>query len=303
MNGTARFVPFLVLVLLGAGWGFTQPLGKIAVSTGHQPVGLIFWQFVIGAAVLGLVQVIRRRPLPMTGPALGWYVVIAVIGTLLPNGMSYIAIRHVPSGIMSIAIATVPMFAFPIALVMGTDRFSWIRFAGLVAGLAGVALLAGPETSLPREVVPFVLLALVAPFLYGIEGNLVARYGAGGLGPVSLLLGASLVGAVIALPIALATGGFIDPRAGLGLPELALVGSASIHAVVYAGYVWLVGRAGATFATQVGYFVTGFGVLWAMVLLGERYSPWVWAALALMFAGLFLVQPRSNEQRALQVTG
>ena len=29
-----------------------------------------------------------------------------------------------------------------------------------------------------------------------------------------------------------------------------------------------------------------------MLILGERYSLWVWGALAVVFAGLFLVQPR-----------
>jgi len=40
--------------------------------------------------------------------------------------------------------------------------------------------------------------------------------------------------------------------------------------------------------------VTGTGVIWAMVLLGESYSGWVWAALALMLCGLMLVQPRET---------
>jgi drug/metabolite transporter (DMT)-like permease len=29
-----------------------------------------------------------------------------------------------------------------------------------------------------------------------------------------------------------------------------------------------------------------------MVILGERFSGWVWLAMAVMFLGLFLVQPR-----------
>ena len=56
----------------------------------------------------------------------------------------------------------------------------------------------------------------------------------------------------------------------------------------------MVARAGAVFAAQVAYLVTGFGILWAMLLLAERYSGWVWLALGLMFAGLFLVQPRAR---------
>lgn len=42
-----------VLVALGLGWGSTQPLGKIATTTGHGPFGLIFWQLVVCVLVLG----------------------------------------------------------------------------------------------------------------------------------------------------------------------------------------------------------------------------------------------------------
>lgn len=281
-----------LLVLLGAGWGLTQPLAKVAVSSGHQPFGLIFWQLALGTMLLGTYQAVRRRPLPLRGPALRWYLAIALIGTVVPNSTSYLAVVHLPAGIMSIVIATVPMFAFPIALALGGDRFSWPRLGGLAAGLAGVVLLIGPKAGLAPGSAPFLLIAMIAPALYGFEGNAVAHWGAGGLGPVTLLLGASLVGAVIAAPLALLTGQWIDPFAGFGAPEAALALSSAIHAAVYTSYVWLVGRAGATFAAQVAYLVTGFGVIWSMALLGERFAGPVWAAMGLMFVGLFLVQPR-----------
>ena len=67
-----------------------------------------------------------------------------------------------------------------------------------------------------------------------------------------------------------------------------------MHGLLYTSYVWLASRAGAVFASQTSYIVTASGVFWAMVLLGERFSPWVWAAAALMFAGLSLVQPRAR---------
>ena len=73
-----------------------------------------------------------------------------------------------------------------------------------------------------------------------------------------------------------------------------MVASSVIHAFVYSGYVWLVGRAGPSFAVQVSYLVTGFGVFWAMIILDEGYSGNVWAAMGLMFAGIFLVQPRED---------
>ncbi len=290
----SRYALLALLVLLGAGWGLSQPLSKIAVSTGHQPFGLIFWQVVIIMLVLGSINLVRRRALPLGRTALGWYLFIALCGTLLPSVASYTAIIHLPSGIVSIAIATVPMFAFPIALAMGTDRFSQRRFAGLLLGLLGVVLLIQPEAALPAGAVAFVALALVGPILYAIEGNVVAKWRAGGLDAVTLLLGASIISTALALPLALISGAWIDPRGTWAGPEWALITSSLINAFVYTGYVWLVGQAGATFAAQVSYLVTGFGVLWAMLILGESYSGVVWAALGLMLAGLFLVQPRDN---------
>lgn len=283
----------LLLVLLGAAWGATQPLTKFAVSTGHGPLGLIFWQLAIGAVLLRLLLAVLRRPLPLTRRALAFYLLIAVIGTLVPNSASYLAARDLPAGILAIVIALVPMFAFPMAMALGVDRFSGPRLAGLMLGLAGIALIALPEASLPdRAMLAALPLALVAPLLYAVEGNVVARWGTAGCDAVQTLCGASAVGAAIALPLALASGQFIDPRAGFGAAERALVASSLLHGPAYAAYLWMIGRAGPVFTAQVSYLVTGFGVAWSMLALGESYSGWIWLAMAAMMGGLLLVQPR-----------
>ena len=285
---------FGVLTLMGAGWGMTQPLAKIAVSEGYRLFGLIFWQLAISAAALAVLQTLRRKPLRLDRRAILVYLFVAFVGTLIPNSATYEAIRHLPSGLISILLALVPMFAFPVALALGNETFQATRFLGLVFGLAGVLLIVGPEASLPeRAMVAFVPLALIAPFFYGLEGNVVARWGTAGLDAVEVLFGASLLGAIIALPFAVASGQFIDLR-GWGAPDKAIVTGAMIHVAVYSTYVWMVGRAGAIFAVQVSYLVTGFGVFWAMLILGERFSPWVWAAMGVMMVGMFLVQPRST---------
>lgn len=282
-----------ILFVLGAGWGMTQPLSKIAVSDGYRHFGLVFWQLAIGAGLMFCLQTIRRRRLRLRPEHLKVYAIIALIGTVFPNSAAFEAMRHLPSGIISILLSLVPMMAFPLALMMGTDRFTWPRLAGLILGLCGVALLVVPEASLPqRAMIAFLPLALVAPFFYAFEGNYVAKWGTAGLDPVEVLYGASLLGAVVTLPLAIWSGQWIDPRPPWGAPDFALVLSSSIHVAVYAAYVWMVGRAGPVFAVQVSYLVTCFGILWAILLLGESYSGWIWISLVLIFAGVFLVQPR-----------
>lgn len=283
----------LGLVMMGAGWGLTQPLTKVAVSGGYRGFGIIFWQFLIGAVVLAALTVPRGRGLPLGGAQLRLYLVIAVIGTLVPNAATYHAAIVLPAGILAIVISLVPMLAFPIALLMGLDRFGPVRLAGLMLGLGGVAMIALPGTSLPdRAMVAALPVALVAPLFYALESNVVAKWGTFGLDPFQVLLGGSILGMLLAAPVALATGQWITPALPLTLPDGAIILSSTIHALAYAGYVGMVGRAGPVFTVQVSYLVTGFGMLWAMLLLGEGYAGWIWGALALMFAGVFLVQPR-----------
>lgn len=292
-----RLTLLAFLVLMGASWGITVPLVKIAVSTGHQPFGLIFWQLAIVVLVLTILTCLRRKPIVFAWKYMRLFFMVALCGALLPDVIFYAAAVGLPAGVLSILLSTVPLFSLLIAVALGIDHFTWKKLLGLVFGMMGILVLIGPDTSLPDGAVSmFVFLALLSPLFYATEGNLVALWGTQGLDSVQTLLGASIVGVLLALPLALATGQWIDPFAGFGMAEAALVTAAIIHALVYAGYVWLVGRAGSVFAAQSSYLVNGFGVVWAMILLGERYSPWIWGALGLMFMGLLLVQPRPRVQ-------
>ena len=283
-----------LLVAMGMGWGSTQPLGKIAVSTGHKQFGMIFWQMVVGIVLLGAILIVQRRRIPITRQTLGFAVLISVIGTIIPNSTFYYSVAHLPSGIMSILISTVPLMAFPVALMLGMDRFSAGRLAGLLCGLIGVALIALPSASLPEAgMVAYLPIAMIGPLFYAFEGNYVARFGTAGMDAVQAMCLASIVGVVIMLPVAMGSGQWVDLTLPWGPAEVALLAGSVVHNLCYCAYVWLAARAGAVFAAQTSYIVTGTGVIWAMLLLGERFSPWVWAALGIMMLGLFLVQPRT----------
>jgi drug/metabolite transporter (DMT)-like permease len=286
-----RWFFVLVLVVLGVGWGSTQSLGKIATETGHQPFGLIFWQLAVGVVVLGAVSAVRGKGLVWNRAAVMFYVVVAVIGTIIPNATFYAAVAHLPAGVMSILISTVPLLAFPIALALGLDRFSLIRVAGLALGLVGVALIADPRGG--GVSLGWVLVAMIGPLFYAAEANYVAWSGTAGMDAVQAMFGVSLVGMLLVAPIAVGTGQWVDPLP-LGRAEWALILSSAVHAVVYSSYVWLASKAGSVFASQCSYLVTASGVLWAMVLLNERFSPLIWLALAVMLAGVALVQPRGR---------
>ena len=291
MNQRLRYG--LVLLALGIGWGATQPLGKIAASSGHKAFGLIFWQLVVCCVVLGVLTVARGKSLPLHGRALRFYAVVAVLGTLVPNATFFTSVARLPSGIMSILISMVPLLAFPIAVALGQDQFSMRRLAGLGLGLFGVALIALPGTSLPDPgMVAYLPLAMIGPLFYALESIFVARVGTPGMDAVQAMFGASLVGLILCVPVVLATGHWFAMPFPPGRPEVALVVSSALHALLYCAFVWLAATAGAVFAAQSAYIVTAAGMIWAMALLQERFSVMVWAAAAVMLVGLSLVRPR-----------
>lgn len=292
---TGRDIAFFtgILVLMGAGWGSTQPMTKIAVSTGYGPFGLLFWQMVIGIALMGAICLFNKRPLPLTPRALRLYFTLAMVGAVVPNSLSYQVAVHLPAGVMSLLLSVIPMFAFVIALGLGMDSFRWRRVTGLIFGLIGVLIIIVPSVDLGQTIpVGWAALYLVTAAFYAFEGNYIAKWGTQGLDPFQVMLGASLVGGVLVVPLMLLTGQFITPDLPLPLPQLALLGACVIHAFVYATYVWLAERAGAVFTAQVSYLVTGFGLFWAWFILGEAYAPTLWLALATIFVGMYLVQPR-----------
>ena len=284
---------WLLLLVLGAGWGLTQPFSKLVVSAGYRGFGIIFWQSVIGILLLAGLSLARGKWLPLGRAQIRVYVIIAVLGTVVPNLVSYTTYRFLDAGIMSILISMVPIFAFPIALLMGNDQMKLLRLVGLLIGFTGAMFLILPgQAAIGQVSVLWVLVGLIPSLLYAFEGNWVARFGTAGLDPMQVIFGASIVGALVSGPLALMNATWINPLTPWGVPDYALVASSVIHTIVYASYVWLLGAAGPVFTVQVGYVVTLSGVFWARLLLGESYSGWVWAALVLVLTGVFLVQPK-----------
>ena len=293
-----RVLLLLILIGFGTMWGATIPLTKVAVSTGHHPFGLIFWQSLVSVIVLYPIMKFRRSRLIIDRSHVAFFAVIAFVGTLIPNTNSYLAAFHLPAGVMALIIALVPMFALLIALSLRFESFRWQRSAGVILGAVAIALIVLPESSLPDPTKAiFVIIALVAPLCYGIEGNYLSVKQPADTGPIATLFGASVIGTIASLPVVLATATFINPfETGLGASELALLTSILLHIVAYVGYIWLVDKAGPVFSAQIAYIVTPAGVLLSMLFLGERNSAYIWLALVVLLIGLFLVQPRQKSR-------
>ena len=80
MTSPRRFAVMLcVLLALGLVWGSTIVLTKVAVSTGHRPLGLIVWQLCFSSIALAAVAALSRNRLRLTRSHLEYFLVIALL--------------------------------------------------------------------------------------------------------------------------------------------------------------------------------------------------------------------------------
>ena len=289
---------YALLLFAGGLWGVTFSLAKLATESGAHPLGINFWQALFGSLMLLAFIAIRRSGLPLDRTHLAFYLICGLLGTVIPGALLFYAARHLPAGVLSITIATVPIMTYLLAFVVRLDRLTPARMLGVVLGILGVILIATPESSLPDPATaPWVVAAVIAAACYAAENLFIAARKPADSGAVTVLCGMLLMGTLVMAPVVVATGSFVAlPWSPFdwGQVELSILGMAAINVISYGLFVYLVTRSGPVFASQTAYVVTLSGVFWGIALFAEQHSLWIWAALLLMMAGLTLVKPRET---------
>lgn len=292
-----KFTLYILLLLTGVAWGLTTPLTVLAVSTGYQALGLVFWQEVIIILMAGAYILAKRRRVRLSLGFVPLFLGIVLLGSLFPDSFLYIAAAHLQGGVLSILVAMVPMISLPLALAFGYERPDLVRLIGACCGAIAVILLVVPETGLPESVnIFYVFVALMAAVLYAMQGIFITWKGTEELDAIDILFGSAVVGLVVITPFVVATGQFVNLFKPWDVADWSLIGVSVFHGLAYGGYFYLIARAGPVFTSQVAYLITGSGVLWSILLLSESYSGWIWSSLGLMFLGMLLIQPKKVEK-------
>ena len=296
-------LPWACLLFMGATWGLSFSLGKIAVEEGIGAFGVSTVQSLLSGLILLAITLIRGKKLKELWHYWRFILLIALLGAAVPSVIFYTAAPYVQAGILAITVALIPMMTYGASIPLKIEGFSWRRFSGLLFGVGAIMLIALPENSLPdKSAVPWILLACISSVCYAAENIILGFRSAINIGPIRLSMGMNLLAGVILLPIAIAKGQFYVPQFPFGVAEYALLGLSVISVFAYTMFVFSVAKFGAVFASQTGYIVTLAGVFWGMAIFGEEHSIWVWMALATMITGLALVSPRKSTEPSSNAT-
>lgn len=278
------------LALLAAIWGGSFLFLRIAAPVfGVAP--LVDARLALGALVLAPFLWRARTRFPLSRwPQLA---AIGLVNTLIPFLLFAWSAERAPAGVSAIVNSMSVPFAALAAFALFGERIGGRKLAGLLAGLVGVAVLAGGDLA-GTGLGPAVAAGALAALFYGVSANLVKRYVADL--PATAVVAATLAcGAVLLAPFA------IHAWPARPVPHVAWWCLAALGVVctgfAYAVYFRLIQRVGATRATAVTYLVPIFGVLWAWLALGESLTLSMAAGGALILGGMLYAQGKPRAAR------
>ncbi len=273
------------LGVLGAIWGASFLFMRVAARDfGAAP--LVEVRLALGAVILLPFLWRDRASFPMKlWPMLG---LIAAINSATPFVLFAWAAQRAPAGIGAITNAMAVLFTALVGFMFFGEKIGTRRAAALLAGFAGVVVLASGKTA-GASVGWAVAAGATAAFLYGIGVNLVRRHLVG-LPPAATSAATLSCATLLTLPFAIAQWPqhAIPRHSWLAATLLGVL----CTGLAFVMYYRLIARIGASRAVTVTYLVPLFGVAWAWLLLGEPLT------ISMGIAGAMILGSVAMSQRA-----
>jgi drug/metabolite transporter (DMT)-like permease len=283
---------WLLLLGLSLLWGGSFFFAKIAVLE-LPPLTVALGRVAIAAAILITLARVTGVGLPATLSDWRPYALMGLLNNVIPFTLLFWGQTHIPSGLAAILNATTPLFTVLVAHVATTDeKLNAARLAGLLAGLAGVTVMIGPD--MLRDLGANVL-AQLACLLAAISYAFAGVYGRRFRGEPTLRVAAGQLTAssvILALPVALIDRPWVlSPPSGKAI--MALVALAALStALGYLIYFRLLARAGATNVLLVTFLIPVSAILLGTLLLGEQLALRHLVGMAAIALGLAAIDGR-----------
>lgn len=289
------------LLLLSSLWGGSFLFMRIAAPV-LGPAMLMESRVLLAALLLFGVALIGRRELQWRSR---WkhYLILGLINSALPFLLFAYAAISLSASLLSILNATAPIWGSLIGLLWLRKPLSGRALAGLLLGVAGVALLVGfDRVSMQPGAGLAIAAALAASCCYGIASSY--AHSAEAVPPFANAHGSMWAATLIIAP----TLPLFPVNQTPSLEVIAAVVALGLlcTGVAYLIYFRLIREIGAASALTVTFLIPIFGVLWGYLFLDEVVGWHTFAGASVVLLGTALVtgfSPKITFRRVVDTDG
>jgi drug/metabolite transporter (DMT)-like permease len=283
-----------LLALLSIVWGGSFLFVGVAVRE-LPPLTIVAVRVLTAASALLLTLRLMGVDLPRTRQVWAAFLGMSILNNVIPFTLIVWGQSHIASGLASILNATTPLFTVIVAHYLTDDeRLTGQRFAGVIVGFAGVAVMIGAAAFASLDASILAQLAVLGAALsYGFSGVFGRRFKTMGIPPLATAAGQVTVSSAILLPAAL----IVDRPWTLAMPSTGAIVSLVALGLVSTAFAYLIffrllARAGATNVGLVTFLIPVSAILLGVLVLGETLAMRHVAGMALIGAGLILIDGR-----------
>jgi drug/metabolite transporter (DMT)-like permease len=248
----------------------------------------------VGSGAMALLVLTRVRQGRFTVPDPADYrrvSVLAVIWVAIPFTLFPLAEERINSAVAGLLNGATPIFAAGIAALMLNQRTRGAQLAGIIVGLAGVAMISLPSISAGVSQASGVAMVVAATFCYGIAMNIAAplqhTYGA-----VQVMSWVLTLAALLTIPFGLYDLEANQLEAGpiLAVLVLGVVGTGIAFALMGA----LIAGVGPTRASFITYLVPVVALFLGVTFRGDDVAALAVVGVGFVIAGAFLASRKTS---------
>ncbi|WP_201831273.1 DMT family transporter [Microvirga zambiensis] len=283
-----------LLAILSIVWGGSFLFIGVAVRE-LPPLTIVAIRVATAASALLLVLKLMGENLPRSREAWTAFLGMSILNNVIPFTLIVWGQSHIASGLASILNATTPLFTVIVAHYLTADeRLTGQKFAGVIVGFVGVAVMIGAAAFVALDTSILAQLAILGAALsYGFSGVFGRRFKTMGIPPLATATGQVTVSSALLLPAAL----LVDRPWTLAMPSTGAILSLAALGLVSTAFAYLIffrllARAGATNVGLVTFVIPVSAILLGVLILGETLAARHIVGMALIGAGLILIDGR-----------
>ena len=295
---------YIILTLSMLFWGmsfvFTADLLPVL-----DPISIVFARLVISSALLWASALLFFRKQKLTKSLLKWIFLLAVFEPFIYFLGETFGLQRVSPTVVSLIIATIPVFTAIVMSVFFQTKLSAINFFGIFISLFGVfCMIINKDLTLDADLIGLVLVfvAVFSAVGYGVILNKLSK----NIHPVWLIAIQNTFGVLLFLPLFFLLGKTPDYEAGNALfPFLSVKETMWFYIIVLAVfcstlaflfYILAVRRIGIAKSNVFSNLIPIFTAIISYFLLDEKFTPLKIAGIIIVIFGLVLTQKKINEK-------